>query len=214
MDRFSRRRQNHRVWAGGRAGIVAAVAIAGAAVFSGGATTTQAGVRAVEVGQQNGGTLPAAQFNAAVLTIGQGDTLHWTWFADPIGHTVISFSQTGGVPDWQTPGLLNGAGQSFDHTFTTLGTFTYYCSVHALRASADPANVDASIASGLMVGKVTVSASVGGIALSPDERTLAAAGRAQGNHARKRPVVLMLATMLLVAVAGTSVWHVWLRRAR
>ena len=216
MDRFGSRPRARGAWAGRRAAMVAALAVAGAAVLSGGATTARAATITVQVGQQNGGTAIADQFNAAVVTINQGDTVHWTWFSNPFGHTVVSFSQTGGVPDWQTPAPLTGAGQSFDHAFSTAGVFTYYCSIHALRSDADPVNIDSSIALGKMVGKITVNAppSVGGIAVSPDARTLGVAGDASDSGMRTLPVIVGLGAALVVAAGGALGWYGARRRAR
>ncbi len=122
------------------------------------ATTT------VQVGQQNGGAGAAFQFNAAAVNIHPNDTVHWTLFSGI--HTVVAFAETTpGTPDWSTPGTLTS---TFDHAFASPGVYTYYCSIHALRFAADPATIDAKIAAGAMVGKVTVtSASVGGIAEVP-----------------------------------------------
>jgi len=209
MIRFGSRWRARAVSAARRAAIVVALAIAGAAALSGGATTARAATTTVQVGQQNGGVAAASQFNANVITITQGDTVHWTWFSNVFGHTVVSFSQTGGVPDWQTPAPLTGAGQSFDHTFSTAGVFTYYCSIHALRTDADPVNIDASLSLGKMVGKITVNAppSVGGIAVSPDERTVGVSASATGGSMWTMPVVAGLALMLLIVAGGTSAWY-------
>ncbi len=116
----------------------------------------------VQVGQQNGGSIAASQFNAASVVVTAGDTVHWTLFNGV--HSVNAFIETTpGTPDWNSP---TPVGASFDHTFAAPGIYTYYCSVHAQRTQADPANVDANIAAGAMVGKVTVIgvASVGGVA--------------------------------------------------
>jgi plastocyanin len=154
---------------GRKLGAAMALVVVGAAWLAGVGIATAA-TTTVDVG-----TATANQFNPTSVTIEAGDTVHWPWFSNPIGHTVVSFDQTGGVPDWQSP-VLNGAGQSFDHTFTTPGVYTYYCSIHALRSDADPANIDASIALGRMVGKVvvTVPPSVGGVAAAPNVEVLAA----------------------------------------
>ena len=152
----------------------------------------------MQVGQQNGGTAAIDQFNAASTTIAAGDTVHWAWFSNPFGHQIVSYAQTGGVPNWQSA-VLTGSGQSFDHTFSTLGVFTYYCSIHALRTDADPANIDASIALGKMVGKVTVTASsVGGVASRPDAAELAASSTSSGGGGWRA------ASILGIAAAGAA----------
>ena len=74
-------------------------------------------------------------FSPASLTIHVGDTVHWVWAS--AGHSVVS--GTNGTTDNQfcSPNNtscdnppLSGAGATYDHTFTTAGTFPYYCSVH------------------------------------------------------------------------------------
>jgi plastocyanin len=74
-------------------------------------------------------------FDPATLTIKVGDTVHWVWAT--AGHSVVS--GTNGTTDNQfcSPNNtscgnppLSLAGATYDHTFTTAGTFPYYCSVH------------------------------------------------------------------------------------
>jgi len=193
-------------------GALIALIVGAVAVGLAGARPAVAATTTVQAGQQNGGTLAANQFNAAAVTIAAGDTVHWVWFSNAFGHTVTSYKETGGVPDWQTPAPLTGSGQSFDHTFSTGGVFTYYFSIHALRTDADPANIDASIAAGKMVGKVTVtSTSVGGLASRPDIAALNAqkAASSGGNGWRS--------ATLLALIGGTVVsaaLYVVVRRAR
>ncbi len=178
-------------------GALVALIVAAVAAGLAGAGPAVAATTTVQAGQQNGGSAIATQFNAAATTIAAGDTVHWVWFSNAFGHTVTSYNQTGGVPDWQTPAPLTGSGQSFDHTFATGGVFTYYCSIHALRTDADPANIDANIALGKMVGKVTVSSSsVGGVASRPDTDELAAGSTSSGRRGW-RP-----ASIVAIAVAG------------
>ena len=57
---------------------------------------------------------------------------------------------------------MNSSGESYTHTFTQPGTYTYYCDNHAGSSDADPDKVDGSIADGKMVGKVIVQPAVGG----------------------------------------------------
>jgi plastocyanin len=186
-------------------GAAIALLVAATALGLASAGLAKAATMTVQVGQQDGGMLAANQFNAATITLTAGDTAHWAWFSNPLGHTVVSFAQTGGVPDWQSP-VLNGSGQSFDHTFTTPGVFTYYCSIHALRSDADPANIDASLALGKMVGKIVVSApaapSVGGVAALPNADVLAvkpAAGGANRWHGWLAAGIAAAAGMTIVA---------------
>ncbi len=66
------------------------------------------------------------KFTPASITITAGDTIQWVWAAS--GHS--STSGTPGHPDgiWDS-GVLN-SGATFSHTFTTAGTFLYYCTPH------------------------------------------------------------------------------------
>ena len=63
------------------------------------------------------------------LTVAVGDTLRWT-NRDRQEHTTTS---TEG--EWDSGTLLQafeqgGVGGMFDHTFTTVGTFAYICTIH------------------------------------------------------------------------------------
>jgi plastocyanin len=97
---------------------------------------------------QVGGT--TYTFTPSALTICKGDTVHWVWMGGP--HTVTSGNVTGGTV---TMGVMMGgtgtpdnkfcnqnnmncamaptemAGNTYDFTFTTAGSFPYYCSPHA-----------------------------------------------------------------------------------
>lgn len=117
---------------------------------------------AVTVGQTNGGGATGVnQYNAAAITIAQGDTVTWNSAPDGKFHDVTSYEESSpGTPAWASPMLKSGtSNSSFSHVFAASGTFTYFCSLHASRAEADPAVVDANITAGKMVGKVTVQAS-------------------------------------------------------
>jgi plastocyanin len=66
-------------------------------------------------------------FSPAVQTIFVGDTVHWVWQG-------YNHSTTSGSPDCTTDGLWDSGvqyiGFTFDHTFLTPGTFSYFCIVH------------------------------------------------------------------------------------
>jgi plastocyanin len=57
-------------------------------------------------------------------TIQVGDTVHWIW--DASNHSTTSAA--GQAESWNS-GVLP-VSSTFDHTFTQLGTFNYYCSIH------------------------------------------------------------------------------------
>jgi plastocyanin len=77
----------------------------------------------------------AHTFSPATLDVRVGDTVHWVWEAS--GHTVTSGK--GGNPDGTfcspNDGACAGAstsraGATYDHVFTTPGTFPYFCRPH------------------------------------------------------------------------------------
>jgi plastocyanin len=74
-------------------------------------------------------------FSPASLMIHVGDTVRWTWGSS--GHNVVS--GTGGNADGRfcSPSdggcdhaPLSNAGTTYEHTFTTAGTFPYFCAAH------------------------------------------------------------------------------------
>ena len=62
-------------------------------------------------------------FNPGTVTVPVGTTVKWTNEASTTSHTITS---DGG--DWDSGKLKNG--QSFSHTFTQTGSFSYHCSIH------------------------------------------------------------------------------------
>jgi len=68
------------------------------------------------------------KFTPQNVTIHVGDTVQWTWAAS--GHS--STSGTPGNPDGLWDSGIQNSGFVFTHTFTTAGTFNYFCSPHGL----------------------------------------------------------------------------------
>ena len=63
------------------------------------------------------------EYSQPALTINKGDTVKWVQM-DSVAHTVTSDTDA-----WtESPSLKNG--ESFEHTFTDAGTFTYHCMHH------------------------------------------------------------------------------------
>jgi plastocyanin len=86
-------------------------------------------------------------FSPSTITIHQGDTVDWVWQGG--FHNVVSVA---GIAEQFNSGAPTGVvGNTFDHTFTHVGTFAYYCAVHG----SDNGNGTA----GGMSGTVTVLAS-------------------------------------------------------
>ncbi len=107
---------------------------------------------AVALGIGLAGSLPAAaathtvaalnyRFGPASLTVGVGDTVRWTFAGEP--HSVTS--GTPGLPDGKFDSGIIGIDEprpTFEWTFTTPGTYPYFCQVHSEQ----------------MVGKIVVEA--------------------------------------------------------
>jgi plastocyanin len=118
------------------------------------ATTT------VVVGQTNGGGANGVnQYNAAAITITSGDTVTWNSAPDGRAHDVNSAVIPGGASAFSSAILdSDNPPATFSRTLTTTGTYTYFCSLHSDASEATLANVDANIAAGRMVGKITAQA--------------------------------------------------------
>ena len=89
------------------------------------ALASLAGARATIVQVQVGAN--GLRFTPQNVNIQVGDTIEWIWAAG-------SHSTTSGTPNqpdgmWNS-GVVNQTGFVFSFTFTTVGTFNYYCSVH------------------------------------------------------------------------------------
>ena len=80
------------------------------------------------------------KFTPQNVTIQVGDTVQWTWAAS--GHS--STSGTPGNPDGMWDSGVQNIGFVFNHTFTTAGTFSYFCTPHGACCG--------------MIGSVTVTA--------------------------------------------------------
>ena len=65
--------------------------------------------------------------NPAVDTVAVGATVTWTWAAgEVLPHSVQSL----GSPSFTSSGILSGAGNTYQFTFTAPGTCQYDCAVH------------------------------------------------------------------------------------
>lgn len=98
------------------------------------AATLQAATIQVQVGA--GGL----KFTPQDITINAGDTVQWTWVASDHSTT----SGTPGMPDGLWDSGIQNTGFVFSRTFSTPGTFPYFCSVHGVCCG--------------MIGSVTVNA--------------------------------------------------------
>ena len=65
--------------------------------------------------------------NPAVDTVAVNGTVTWTWATtEALPHSV----QSVGSPSFTSSGILSGAGNTYQFTFTAPGTYHYDCAVH------------------------------------------------------------------------------------
>lgn len=110
-------------------GLVVAAALAALAVVLPGTSAPAANAATADVSIVN------TSFNPSTITINVGDTVHWSNDeTTATAHTVTS--GTSPTPDGtfdSSPNFPSGElnpGQTFDFTFTSAGTFSYFCKVH------------------------------------------------------------------------------------
>lgn len=75
-------------------------------------------------------SMSGAAFSPALDSIVAGSTVTWTNH-DAFAHTVTSAP---GSPDTYDSGNV-GSGATFQHVFTTAGTYVYYCQIHGTPTS-------------------------------------------------------------------------------
>ena len=68
-------------------------------------------------------------FEPETLTVSKGSTVTWT-NADSTLHTVTSGSAESGNSGTEFDSSYLAAGKTFQHPFSTSGTFDYYCTLH------------------------------------------------------------------------------------
>jgi plastocyanin len=74
-------------------------------------------------------TIVNFSFSPAGTEISVGDTVTWTNDPASVGHTTTSDDGL-----WNSSLIM--AGNTFEHTFTEAGRFTYFCSIHpSMKAS-------------------------------------------------------------------------------
>src|SRR6476659_2458581 len=66
------------------------------------------------------------QFNPDIVTIRTNDSVIWTWVSDQHDSLSIDLFWNSGIHD---------TGYIFTNTFTTAGTFPYYCSIHGFNGT-------------------------------------------------------------------------------
>ena len=75
-------------------------------------------------GEGNGGTF---SFDPTAVKVGSGTTVTFEWASDT--HNVVVEDQPDGA-GWEGHETIENQGFSFEHTFETAGTYTYFCEPH------------------------------------------------------------------------------------
>ena len=104
-----------------RKSVLRALAILALAGCGGGGSDTPTGPT-TGGGGANGVTVGNNFFSPANLTVATGATVTWTWAMGDVEHTVTF--------DDNAPGSARQSSGTFQRTFGTAGTFTYFCALH------------------------------------------------------------------------------------
>ena len=107
-------------------------------------------------------------FSPSSITIHQGDTVEWVWQGG--FHSTVSVAGT--AEQWSSS-ATSTVGTTFDHTFTNLGTFAYYCSIHG----SDNGDQTASGMSGTIT--VVPAVTLDSITVTPANSTISPANTQQ-----------------------------------
>jgi plastocyanin len=90
-------------------------------------------------------------FSPQTVNIVAGDTVHWTWASN--NHNVVSGSSCTVDSAFCSPtdtncatSPLSSSGTEYSHTFSTPGTFSYFCSAHCFQGMTGSVIVAAPIA--------------------------------------------------------------------
>jgi plastocyanin len=110
-------------------------------LFAAYGTAVFAATNTIQVFNFDFGAAPSTHIDP---TITVGDTVEWVWASDGIAHSTTSAA--GQLESWDSG--LHTQPFTFDHTFTNIGTFGYYCSLHGVNAGCGNG--------GSMAGKVIV----------------------------------------------------------
>lgn len=78
-------------------------------------------------GDQNITVGPSIAFNPPNLTVAPGEKVTWTFAGAP--HSTTSNATSG--PEFWDSGIVFTVGTTFSHTFTTPGSYPFYCQVHS-----------------------------------------------------------------------------------
>ena len=94
-------------------------------------------------------------------TINLGDTVTWVWAGGTVAHSTTA--APGQLESWDSGAHTNGS--TFSHTFTNLGRYNYYCTIHGsstgCRGVASPFGMTGTVT--VVLGNVTTPYQISGI---------------------------------------------------
>lgn len=123
MPHYTASPQTGTPWRAALAGLAALAVLAlPAALFAGGPPSLPATPQVAKVAAGPQVHIDNFQFSPATLTIPTGTTVTWT-NQDDMVHTVTSATRVFSSASLETDDL-------FSYTFTTPGTYTYFCKLH------------------------------------------------------------------------------------
>ena len=94
-----------------------------------GNTTSASGGNSVTISPGSSSPSNGKFFVPDTLTVSKGTTVSWT-NGDSTLHTVTSGSPESGASGTEFDSSYLAAGKTFQHQFSTSGTFDYYCTLH------------------------------------------------------------------------------------
>lgn len=118
-------------------GVIAAVVVIGGLVFimnqANAPSSDQPSGQVITVDTQV--AIKNSAFTPRKITIKKGVTVTWT-NQDSMSHNVVSDSDApAGGPAKDAP--LLGNGETFSHTYNTVGTFNYHCGPHSFKGTVE-----------------------------------------------------------------------------
>ncbi|MDW0139517.1 MAG: plastocyanin/azurin family copper-binding protein, partial [Nitrososphaeraceae archaeon] len=98
-------------------------------MMAGNSTTASASGSEIDIAPGSSAPSNAKFYEPTTLTVPAGTTVTWK-NSDSTLHTVTSGSAESGVTGTEFDSSYMAGGKTFQHTFSSAGTFDYYCTLH------------------------------------------------------------------------------------
>jgi plastocyanin len=98
-------------------------------MMAGNSTTASASGNEIDIAPGSSAPSNAKFYEPPTLTVPVGTTVTWK-NSDSTLHTVTSGSAETGVSGTEFDSSYMAGGKTFQHTFSSAGTFDYYCTLH------------------------------------------------------------------------------------